>query len=133
MGDKLYKKLGNKYVRVPDDEYVSHLKNGFYLIHAYDYGRSTERIEPDLAAVKAAMILSKEAMILAMQMASYPKPGNGLKPFSQKEKKAFDAYKKIMGEDSMCIFTKPALQDIVQAGLNALEHFVKPSNEQPPF
>lgn len=133
MSEALYKKIGGKYVLVSDDDSLYlYLRDGFYLIHAYPYGRSLQRIDPDKAAVKAGIKLSFDAMIEAMREASTTQP-EGKRPLSKKERKAFAAYKKIMGPDSMARFTVESVQGIISAGIDALEPNIKPSNTLPPF
>jgi hypothetical protein len=133
MNESIYRKVGKKYVLVSDDEYISYLKNGFYLIHAYECGRSLQKVHPDKAAVKAAFEIAKDAMLDALIEASRMRPGDGVTPLSRKEKKAFAAYQKVMGKGSIARFHSESLHGIIEAGIKALEPYVKPSNTFPPF
>ena len=124
--NELYRKVGNKYVELSDDDsLIGHLKDGFYLLHAYEYGRSLTRVHPDNMAVKAAIKLVRDAMCDAMLEASRPKPGGFSKPLTPKEKRAYAAYEKIMGPKAIASWVTESAQEIVDAGIKVLEEEAK--------
>jgi hypothetical protein len=129
--NELYRKVGRKYVKISaDDSLFSYLRDGFYLIHAYEYGRSLTRIEPDNLAVRAAIELVRESMCDAMIEASRPKPGGFAKPITPKERRAYAAYEKIMGKNAPASWIGESVHFIVDAGIKVLEGTTK---RLPPF
>ena len=123
MNEAIYRKIGNKYVRVSDDgDLWMYLRDGFYLIHAYEGGRSMKRVEPDRIGFKAAMKLASDAMVKAMLSAATPKPyENPGKPLGRKEKRAYAAYEKVMGKNAPAAWISESISGVIEAGLKAVE------------
>jgi hypothetical protein len=120
MNDKIYRKIGGKYIECSDDDSLyMYLRDGFYLIHAYEGGRSISKVAPAKKELKAAMELAKDAMARSMLEASK------LKPYPQtnyrKEKRAYAAYEKIMGPRHPASWIGESIYGIIEAGFKVLE------------
>lgn len=124
MTTPIYKKVGRRYVEIGtyDDEQL-HYPHGAHLVWSRPGGVLTRySIEPADAALLAASQRMYDAMLEAMRNADRWEPDHALKA---KEKKAWEAYKAIAGEQSALRLKGPSLHDVVQAGIDALIEAVK--------
>ena len=79
-------------------------------------------IDPDYIAVEAAMVAAKDAMFEAMRKASEMKPARKITPL---ESKAWAAYCEVMGGTPSLTLQGASLNDVVQAGLDAVRARMK--------
>ena len=129
MPNELYRKVGRKYVRASDDDSLyNYLEDGFYLIHAYEGGRSIKKVSPDNISVLAAIDVLREAMVIAMQARTMCTKQS--RPLTKKEKLGLAAYHKIAGTTSMLSFEGVSLYDVVDEGIKVLK---LAGINQPPF
>lgn len=124
----IYKKKGRRYVEIgvydPEEMYYPH---GAHLIVARPGGTLTQySIEPAWAAVDAAIVTAKDAMLEAMREASKMKLlGPQGRALTAKERKGWDAYCQIVGKDTGITLQGALANDIVQAGLDAVRARIK--------
>jgi len=98
--DVLYKKQGKKYVPVEANcEFYNFFKEGFYLIQVTKNCTSiTNRVFPDTIQLQTAFREKVEHLeeILKEHLKMHPTK----KLITKKQKKAWDAFSKVMGVDS---------------------------------
>ncbi len=114
MSETLYRKRGRKYE--PVAEYGPEFDNlpaGFHLVCVMPGVRSTFfNVEPAIADLMAAMRIGREAAAEAMLKASEARPA--ARELTAREKKAYAAWKAIMGEESMSL-TIASVSDVLDA------------------
>lgn len=115
-----YEKVGQKYVPVAeyDGDFMDSFHKGNHLVMVYPGGQSRRfNIDPAYAPMIAASRTALANMTKAMQKASELKPQQTLITIGQRK-----AWKKLSKElgDELCILQGPSLQDIAEAGINAL-------------
>lgn len=114
----LYEKQGRRYVPVSDMDACNGLPNGAWLVVVADGCTSVRRlVEPDHAGFEAAALRAEEAMLSALRKASETEPRDG--PLCGKAKRAYEAWKAIMGEDVFWL-TRRSAREIAQAGIQAV-------------
>lgn len=95
------------------------LSKGSWLVTVEDGSSSaTTAIEPDFIELHAASHYVREAMVKAMHEKSQLRPRTIR--MSSKEKKAWKAYEKIMGDDIPAYFEYASLYEIADAGIKVL-------------
>lgn len=114
----LYEKRGRRYLPVYDSEAYMGLFNGSWLVIVRDGCKSIRSITPDRAAWVAAGEGARDAMVAAIMKASERRPRD--EPLRAKEQRAFDAWRAIMGDDTMYL-TRDSAQDIARAGIDAVK------------
>jgi hypothetical protein len=114
MSETLYRKRGRKYE--PVAEYGAEFDNlpaGFHLVCVMPGVRSTFfNVEPALADLMAAIRIGREAAADAMRKVSEERPAS--RELTAREKKAFAAWKAVMGEESMSL-TSGSVNDVLDA------------------
>lgn len=115
----LYKKIGKRYHPVHDTEAMNGLGNGAHLIIIQD-GLKMRRdsIEPNIDALKAAALLKREKIVDIIQKASESRPAS--RPMTEKQKLAYENFKKEIGDDRMYYFEYPSLNEMAEKILAAI-------------
>jgi len=116
-----YEKIGRKYVPVTeyDSDYLDSFPKGNTLVMCYPGGQSRKhRVEPALAPMIAAGRFAREAMCSALISAATLRPSQT--PVTQSQRAAWEKLAKELGTE-LCTLQGSSINDIVEAGLNALE------------
>ena len=117
--DTLYVKRGKRYLPRGRFYYPGVIQCGTWLVRCTETGTSYYRVqdsaEPELAA---AMQKARSAMVSAMSAASCLRPVPRQTPITAQQRKLMDA----LEATGFCtsVWEWPALDEIVQAGLDAL-------------
>lgn len=122
MEETFYRKIGKgkgtRYEPVLQSDTFAAMPHGIYLVRVKPGSTSmTHCLEPDFASVEAALNVMQDAMVDAMQEAEKMRPRSV--PITDKQKKAWQAFDKAMG-DGMYTMCRASLQDIVDAGVQAV-------------
>lgn len=113
----LYEKRGRRYVPVRDTDAYEGLPAGYWLVIVEPGHQSIRRlVDADHAGFLAAARAAEQAMLEAARRASESRPHR--QTLSPREKKAYQAWADIMGEQDLWL-TLPAAGDIVDAALEA--------------
>ncbi len=137
----LYEKVGRRYKPVSRGFEYEHLSipvGTFVLIHAYREGgkQFIYDVTPDTAAFKAAANIAKKAMVDAMEKASPAKPQIGVfKPYTQKQLALIEKFRMDMAEAGGLVpdfWQFQRLEDIAQAGIDAVNENVSGLSDGPP-
>ena len=128
----LYKKCGNKFIPVgKDDNMVPHVE-GDYLVRVRRHStKMTSRTIPltvDWARVEVALDEAADAVAMAMREASKQEPTQ--RPNTLLERKAWDAYVKVLKVDRLMLTRKSAC-DIAQASVKCLRELLKGKSQCP--
>ena len=116
MNDLLYRKVGRRYhpVSMYGNEVADALPKGAHLIIIDDGWRSCRyNINPDHAAVLAALRMNREACMQAMRKASASRPTS--RPLTPLERKAYKAYADVMGAEGLMQLEMCSAADVVDA------------------
>jgi hypothetical protein len=115
----LYEKRGRRYYPVSDTEAFSGIGKGSWLV-TVERGRTSARLllSPDHAGFVAASQVAIDAMMDAMRQESAWKPRRDA--VSPTQKRAYAAYREIMGDEIMCL-ERSSAWDIAQAGIDAVQ------------
>jgi len=117
----LYEKRGRRYYPAAISDVHDSFPIGAHLVVVgiHDEGlRSTYYgIDPDYAAVEAAMKVAHEAMATAMHEASTPAPEN--RKLTRRQRDAWEAFTSAMGDDFPRVSSK-STNDIIDAGLDVV-------------
>ncbi len=106
---RLYRKVGKKFVPVNDPYAYDGLRNGFWLIQIKDGSTSIrQEIYPDKASIHAAARLMEDKLVDIIRKAGEARPNNT--PLSAEEKKDWDALIKKHGDSFNTLFY-PSLQE----------------------
>lgn len=121
-----YIKKGRRYEPVAESEYWSSDAKplGFHLVEVKPGMTSWKyKINPELAEVESALKICKDAMTKKMLSVNEMKPSETRYPehLRPKLQKAFDAWKTEMGEDIPLYFEGASMNDIVEAGIQAIK------------
>lgn len=127
----LYVKRGRRYHPVGEysNEAVDMLPYGSHLVAVFPGSRLvTYQINPDHTGLLAALQEHEKTLVAAIQVASarYIESRTG----SAKERRAIDAYYKIMGPDAMLIITRPAALNILDGLKKAIVYTQSLKNEK---
>lgn len=110
-GTTFYEKHGRRYVPVANTDLRYPYRNGCYLVIVKDGVTSTyHQIEPDNAAVEAAMKLAGDDLTRFISEESSARPTS--RDLTAKEKKAIAAFREVMGSDGCLTMTIPSAADI---------------------
>jgi len=120
MKEIFYKKVGRKYVAISeyDNTFLDSFSYGDHLVSVYKNGSSRSLVEPSLAPMVAAGRYAINDMYNALSKASEMRPRNT--PITEGQRKAWKKLAKEFG-DELCTLQHPAVQDIAEAGIRALE------------
>lgn len=124
-----YEKRGRRYVPVAETDTYHGLTKGSYLVVVAPGSTSVRRLaEPAIPEIEAAMLVAEEAMVGAMYEAAKCKPDTRKMPPRLKAKydRAWEAWKTIIGKDAPIYFEGVSMQDVVEAGLQALRKRMAP-------
>jgi hypothetical protein len=106
---RLYRKVGKKFVPVNDPYAYDGLRNGFWLIQIKDGSTSIrQEIYPDKASIHAAARLMEDKLVDIIRKAGEARPNKT--PLSAEEKKDWDALIKKHGDSFNTLFY-PSLQE----------------------
>lgn len=106
---RLYRKVGKKFVPVNDPYAYDGLRNGFWLIQIKDGSTSIrQQIYPDKAPLTAAARMVEDKLIDIIRKASEARPNKI--PLTEEEKKDWDAFIKKHG-DSFNTLQYPSMQE----------------------
>ena len=115
---RLYRKVGKKFVPVNDPYAYDGLRNGFWLIQIKDGSTSIrQEIYPDKAAIHAAARLMEDKLVDIIRKAGEARPNKIA--LSAEEKKDWDAFIKKHGE-SFSTLQYPSLQENAEKIVKAL-------------
>ena len=115
---RLYRKVGKKFVPVNDPYAYDGLRNGFWLIQIKDGSTSIRReIYPDKAAIHAAARLMEDKLVDIIREAGEARPNKIA--LSAEEKKDWDAFIKKHGE-SFSTLQYPSFQENAEKIVKAL-------------
>lgn len=115
---RLYRKVGKKYIPVNDPYAYDGLRNGFWLIQIKDGSTSIrQEIYPEKASIHAAARMMEDKLIDIIRKASEARPSKVL--LSPEEKKDWDAFIKKHG-DSFTMLQYPSIQENVETIVKTL-------------
>ena len=116
-----YEKVGRRYKPVAeyDSTYMDSFPKGAHLVMCYPGGSSRRfNIEPNYAAMIAAGRVAEDAISSAVVKASEMRPHN--KPITEKQRKAWEALAKSMGDDRYYVEI-PSAREIAEEGVKAMQ------------
>lgn len=119
-----YIKKGRKYVPIAEDRTWDTIPLGHHVVSVRPGLTSWKfRISPELAGVESAFKIAKEAMLERMSKVNEMKisPKHYPEYLRPKVEKAFQAWKQIMGVDIPLSFEGISMNDIIEAGIEALK------------
>lgn len=106
----LYEKKGNKFVPVGTDDFVLPYGVGDYLVRVRKGHRGIHwcktRLNVDHAKLEIALSEAADALATAIMKNSELEPK--VRPWTEKEQKAWEAYKRIAGTESLTLSAKSA-------------------------
>lgn len=106
---RLYRKVGKRFVPINDVYAYDGLRNGFWLIQIKDGSTSIrQEIYPDKAPIHAAARLMEDKLLEIIRTASEARPNK--QPLSEEEKKDWDKFIKKHGE-SFSTLQYPSMQE----------------------
>ena len=115
---RLYRKVGKKFVPVNDPYAYDGLRNGFWLIQIKDGSTSIrQEIYPDKAAIHASARLMEDKLVEIIRKAGEARPNKIA--LSAEEKKDWDAFIKKHGE-SFSTLQYPSFQENAEKIVKAL-------------
>ena len=115
---RLYRKVGKKFVPVNDPYAYDGLRNGFWLIQVKDGSTSIrQEIYPDKASLHAAARLMEDKLVQIICGACEARPNET--ELSPEEKKDWDAFIKKHG-DSFNTLSYPSIQESAEKIVKAL-------------
>lgn len=115
---RLYRKVGKKFVPINDPYAYDGLRNGFWLIHIKDGSTSIrQEIYPDKASIHAAARLMEDKLVDIICKAGEARPSKT--PLSIQEKKDWDAFIAKHGE-SFNTLHYPSIQENAEKIVKAL-------------
>lgn len=128
--EKLYTRQGSRFVPVHECRFFDALPEGAWLVIVGTGNTAIRRaLNPAYAELEAAMRTAEDAMCTAMLEASKLRPMK--QKMSDKERRAWAAYKEIMGDDIPRYLGEYAsVQEIVQAGLDAIRVKIRSKNDR---
>jgi hypothetical protein len=115
---RLYRKVGKKFVPDNDPYAYEGLRNGFWLIHVKDGSTSIrQEIYPDRAHISAAARVMEDKLIEIIRKAGEARPTKT--PLTQEQKKDWDKFIKKHGE-AFNMLTYPSMQENAEKIVAAL-------------
>lgn len=106
---RLYRKVGKKFVPVNDPYAYDGLRNGYWLIHIKDGSTSIrQQIYPDKASLTAAARAIEDNLLDIIRKASEARPNKT--PLTEEQKKDWDKFIKKHG-DSFNTISYPSFQE----------------------
>ena len=121
MSEAIYKRVGRRYKEVGQfDNEALYYPHGAHLVVCRPGSQLTKyNINPDHAAVDAAMVRVKDAMTKAMHKATELQPAK--RPYSKKELAGIAAYQAIAGNPISLRFEGASMSDVVDAAIAILK------------
>ena len=123
MSNILYEKRGRRYFPVAERDAFDGVPKGWWLVHVVPGGMSARRVvDPAFAETEAAMRSAEEAMTEAMRARQEPQMDWRRVPVRSEAryKRAWEAWRREVGDDIGIFFEGVSMRDVVQAGLEAL-------------
>ena len=117
-----YEKVGRRYQPVAeyDNDLLDSFPKGNHLVMCYPGGSSRRfHVDPNYAAMIAAGRVAEDAMCRAMTKASELKPQRT--PLTKEQHRAWRALARSFG-DELCTLQGASVRDIVEAGVEAMQH-----------
>jgi hypothetical protein len=115
---RLYRKVGKKFIPDNDPYAYDGLRNGFWLIHIKDGSTSIRQaIYPDKAHISAAARVMEDKLVEIIRKAGEARPTKT--PLTQEQKKDWDKFIKKHGE-AFNMLTYPSIQENAEKIVAAL-------------
>ena len=114
MSTTLYEKRGRRYVplREYSPEVMDAMPSGSHLVVVSPGSRFVRfNVEPDHATLLAALREHREALLEILRKSSAARARTG--PLSPRERRAYEAYCKVMGHEAMLRLEVPAATEIL--------------------
>ena len=121
MQEQLYKKVKNRYLPVNDPYAYEGLSEGTWVV-VVKPGQRSMRIQTcsDFSRLDAALLEFEDHLSHAIRKASELRPQQ--RKVSEKEQKAWAAYKRVMGDDMPFVVGEyPSCQEIAQNAIASLK------------
>ena len=120
-----YEKRGRRYHPVSqyDGDLMLSAPEGAHLVMVTPGLKSTTyKVDPASAPLLAALRMNRQALVERLLKASEMQPcnGRGMRPLTDLERKAFEAYKAVAGPDATLGLQKATAHDIINALEDAL-------------
>jgi len=121
---RLYRKVGKKFIPDNDPYAYEGLRNGFWLIHVKDGSTAIrQEIYPDRAHISAAARLMEDKLVDIIRKAGEARPSKSL--LTEEQKKDWDKFIKKHGEDFNTL-AYPSIQENAEKIVAAL---LQPRND----
>ena len=118
---RLYRKVGKKFVPVNDPYAYDGLRNGFWLIEVKDGSTSIrQEIYPDKAPIQAAARMLEDKLIEIIRQTTEARPSKT--PLTEEQKKDWDRFIKKHGEEFNTLHY-PSFQENAEKNVEALKAF----------
>lgn len=117
----IYKKVGKRYKEIGQcDNEAFYYPHGSHLVVAKKGSTLTRyNIEPDHAAIEAALQHARDAIMAAMTEATKMQPEK--RAYTKKEREGLAAFKAIAGDMVGLRFEGVSMADVVEAGIKILQ------------
>ena len=130
----LYEKRGNKFVPVGKDDFILPYGVGDYLVRVRKGHNSIrwckKRLDVNHAKMEIALDEAVDALATAITKQSEASPSvQNVRDWTAKEKKAWDAYKRIAGKDSLTL-TRKSPYDGARLSVVVLREHLKAEDAQ---
>ena len=120
MPETLYKKVSGRYKPVNDIYALDGLHEGNWIVQVKPGSKSISQLKkPDFTAVDSAVLEFKDILVDKVYQASQLRPLTV--KLTDKEKRAWDAYKKIMGDDLPTMFGYVSIHQIVNEAIQEFQ------------
>lgn len=121
---KLYERVGRRFVPVHEWRHHEVYQDGAWLtiVDPVRHTTTMRPVDPAYVEVEAALYEVEDAMVTAMVEAAKLKPE---RPQTHKEKRAYAAYRKILGGDPILTLYSKSYWDIAQAGLERIREIIR--------
>jgi len=127
MSEQLYTKKNGRYVAVNDPHAYDGLGRGTWLVVVKENGLSARNfVNPKIIELEAALHYLREGLCDAMYKASEMRPSSTV--MSKNEKKAWKAFKKIVGKDMPRYFQYDSIQSVVDKGCEYVKDVMAKNN-----
>lgn len=121
--ETLYRRVGRRYQPVAEMEALSGIPEGWWLVHVQPGCTSSRRmITPDYAEFEAAARVAEKEMVEAMHARCALKPDVQHVPEKDRPryKRAYEAWRAIIGEVVSLRFEGVSMADVVAAGIDVV-------------
>lgn len=123
MRNQLYKKIGRRYQPVNDPGVLDGLEEGTWIVQVKPGSKSIKYlVEKDFTKVDSALLEFQDVLVDAIYQESTLRPLN-IK-LSDKEKKGWESYKKIVGDSARTMFGYQSCYDIAAKAIQKFKSLV---------